>query len=421
MKFLKRKFLLVYLLPVILVLFLIGCSKETNRYVSENVVSVSDNENVKQLTLEEKLEDFEYLYNFIADNYPFLNVNKRVNGVDWLAEKENFRSDIEKTTTDDSFKFELVHIIKKLNNNHTGVLDEKAFSYFYSFYSDPQYKNEYKPWFDVLNDKKVLEHYGFDESKIQDLKQQQQSYKSDISACKTDIIIPDKVAYLRIYAMDSGRIEEDGQIIRAFFEEIKDYDKLIIDIRGNGGGNDFYWMKNVIEPLTHEEISVENYLFYRDDYAKNAYEHRGAEFSLVSELDKSILDSFPDEIETDFKYYHKTIRTIKPVNPVGFKGKIYLLVDKRVYSSAESFAAFCKDSGFAKLVGKTTAGDGIGADPLFFSLPNSGIVIRFSGMLALNGDGTINEEVKTIPDVEIDSTIGSTYDSDKAIQYVIND
>ena len=107
-------------------------------------------------------------------------------------------------------------------------------------------------------------------------------------------------------------------------------------------------------------------------------------------------------------------------NPIDFDGKIYLLVDKGVYSSSESFAAFCKDSGLATLVGTTTGGDGIGIDPLFFSLPNSGIVIRFSSLLALNGDGTINEEVQTPPDIEIDSAVGYSYENDEAIQYVIN-
>lgn len=42
------------------------------------------------LTLEEKLEDFEYAYNLIKENYPFLEVNKRLHGVDWLANKTSY-------------------------------------------------------------------------------------------------------------------------------------------------------------------------------------------------------------------------------------------------------------------------------------------------------------------------------------------
>jgi len=88
---------------------------------------------------------------------------------------------------------------------------------------------------------------------------------------------------------------------------------------------------------------------------------------------------------------------------VAYKGNKYLLVDKLVYSSAESFAYFCKTSKFAQVVGETTGGDGIGTDPILLTLPNSGIVIRFTGEMALNADGSSNEEMKTEPDLKLEN------------------
>jgi len=35
-------------------------------------------------------------------------------------------------------------------------------------------------------------------------------------------------------------------------------------------------------------------------------------------------------------------------------------------------------------------------------LPNSGLIVRFPGEMGLNPDGTVNEEVKTIPDVYVE-------------------
>lgn len=408
-RFRRKKYLPIYLVVIILVFSLIVYMKTT-----------SGNTRLKPLTKEQKLEDFEYLYNFIAENYPFLKVNERVNGIDWLGEKEVFINTIENTNADYEFEYEISNIIRQLNNDHTHVLTKDMFGYFYTAYSDLEYEDNYKPWADVLKDEDVLNRYAFDEKMLEEYEAKQTFY-SDLSYCKTDIIVPNEVAYLKISQMNTERIEEDGLITREFFGEIKDYEKLIIDIRGNQGGNDYYWIKNVIEPLTNKELSVKNYLFLRDDYAKYFYEHRGITFSPTTELDKNIFDSFPEEIKKDCKYYTLSPRTIKPVDPVGFSGKIYLLVDEKVYSSAESFASFCKDSGFATLVGETTGGDGIGLDPIFFSLPNSKMVIRFSGMLVLNNDETINEEVHTIPNVEIDATIGSMYEKDNSIQYVIND
>lgn len=95
---------------------------------------------------------------------------------------------------------------------------------------------------------------------------------------------------------------------------------------------------------------------------------------------------------------------ISPLNPVGFKGRIFLLVDDKVYSSAESFAAFAKAAKWATLVGTRTGGDGIGIDPALVSLPNSGLIVRFPLEMGLNPDGSANEEFATAPDIFAEQT-----------------
>ncbi|WP_442952502.1 S41 family peptidase [Paraclostridium sp. AKS81] len=88
---------------------------------------------------------------------------------------------------------------------------------------------------------------------------------------------------------------------------------------------------------------------------------------------------------------------------MNFKGNIYLLTDKKVYSSSEFFAMFCKESKFATLIGGTTGGDGGGLDPALFELKNSGLIVRMASGMYLNKDGICDEEVKTIPDFEINN------------------
>ena len=76
------------------------------------------------------------------------------------------------------------------------------------------------------------------------------------------------------------------------------------------------------------------------------------------------------------------------------------LVGEQVYSASESFAVFCKETGFATLVGSQTGGDGIGAlDPIFLQLPNSGLLVQFTMMFGLNADGSSSEEAGTTPDL----------------------
>ena len=372
------------------------------------------------LTSEEKIQDFEYMYNILKDNYAFFWVNERMYNIDWLSNKDEYTQRIKNTNTDEEFIQELNNILGDLNNGHTNVISLNKFEWYYSIYGAKNSWKGNKPWGKILNEPLVLNRYKFDKSKKKVIESGQYGASSEPAFTKK-ILIPEKVAYLGITSMDGNRIEEDGKLIKEFYKEIKDYEKLIIDIRNNGGGNDYYWKRNVIEPLARETISVDNYIFTRGDYSKIFYKARGIRLKNIENLDKKLIAKMPDEIDKFDNYYISNI-SIKPKDPINFKGKIYLLVNNGVYSSSEGFASFCKTSGFATLVGETTGGDGIGIDPLLFSLPNSGYVIRFASLLGLDGNFNINDEIKTIPDIIIDNPVQLMHipETDKAIQYVIN-
>lgn len=113
-------------------------------------------------------------------------------------------------------------------------------------------------------------------------------------------------------------------------------------------------------------------------------------------------DSIPQEFQNKrFQIFEETI-TISPDNPVNFRSKIFLLVDKSVFSSVEGFAYFVKSTGRATIVGQRTHGDGVSNDPVIGMLPESGMLFRFSGTAGFNPDGSINAEVGTMPDIEIE-------------------
>jgi len=59
---------------------------------------------------------------------------------------------------------------------------------------------------------------------------------------------------------------------------------------------------------------------------------------------------------------------------------------------------FCKNAGLVTLVGTTTGGDGGTMTPWYFTLPNTGLLVRYSMLLGLNSDGSSNEEFRTTPD-----------------------
>jgi hypothetical protein len=60
-----------------------------------------------------------------------------------------------------------------------------------------------------------------------------------------------------------------------------------------------------------------------------------------------------------------------------------------------------KASGWAKVYGSSTGGDGIAIDPAVLTLPNSGMVVRFPSVMGLNPDWSANEERHTDADAGI--------------------
>lgn len=102
---------------------------------------------------------------------------------------------------------------------------------------------------------------------------------------------------------------------------------------------------------------------------------------------------------------------IKASNPITNIDTKWVIVDNRVYSSADSFAAFCKATGWATLVGQTTGGDGQGVTPVIIALPNTGLLVRFSALAAETPDGTLNAVTGITPDILVDLSKGTSIDA----------
>ncbi|MCK4636274.1 MAG: hypothetical protein KAT49_00170 [Methanomicrobia archaeon] len=202
-----------------------------------------------------------------------------------------------------------------------------------------------------------------------------------------------KVAYVRIKSFVYSVSINHAKFLE-FYREIGEYNALIIDIRGNGGGRIDYWRDNIVRPLTNRNLEVEFFVALRQGKYTNYW--RGG----VVSTSKDSISHLPSDVRTNnFAGVIKFLKCPRKSTETPFNGDIYLLVDREVYSAAESFAAFAKASGFAELVGTTTGGDGIGFGPFSFTLPNSKLVIKMTSGMGINPDGTANEETRTTPDI----------------------
>ncbi|HHQ4155360.1 S41 family peptidase [Clostridium perfringens] len=361
------------------------------------------------LTEEQKIEDFNYLYKTIEENYPFLETNKRLNNVDWLSKKEEYLQRVKNTKSDIEFLITLNSILSELNNGHTHmIINSSQFRDLREIYSMNKGWQK-KVQLPVLNNKKALARYNIDKNeKVQVLNQGKNENTEGIRNASTKDIVEGKIGYIYIPQMISYyNMGNDIELIDEYLNNIKEYQALIIDIRGNGGGDSYYWISYLVPKLIDKVYENTNYSFWKDgeiinNYLKKSKVKYSTGFGEVKDLDTTKLVNLPVEVKEDFKYYSKNTMEISPSeDSIKFKGNIYMLVDKGVYSSSEAFASFAKQTGFATLIGERTGGDGIGSDPLLHMLPNSGYIFRFSKDMGTTADGTSNEEFKTEPDYEI--------------------
>ncbi|MDB0440161.1 S41 family peptidase [Clostridioides difficile] len=368
-----------------------------------------------QLSEEEKVDDFKYVYKVIKTGYPYLDVNKRLNHIDWLENEDKYIKIIKNTKSDEEFIEKMSSILSELNNKHTELINNKSrYELFKKSYSNNN-------WYNFLNDKKVVDRYDSINTKIK--------IPNDIFVKKELIlkdIIKGKAGYMYLPAMSpqNGSIEKDLKMIEDYINTLEKHQTLIIDIRGNSGGSDRYW-KGIVSKLIKNDIKIEGYRLYRNnnEIVKKYTNARNIKLEPIENLPLSVKKNAPEETLKNFSNFEKTSYTINTKNTNSdskFQGNIYLLIDEKVYSSSESFAMFCKESKFATLVGETTGGDGGGIDPVLFELKNSGLIVRMSSCMYLNKDGMCDEEFKTIPDFKVkDCKRTANFKEDNSIKTVL--
>lgn len=412
---------------------------------------------VQGMTDEEKMRDYDVFWEIIEKSYPMYDYLKRY-GVQFDLLKEQYRAGVYSLYDNVSWQNYFYYLISQITlpepeAGHLGLVLTNN-SYIRTYYQSYHYLLEEEPeddWIDMMStifaNPHVLGFYGLEK----------EERKPGDPAPFVDV--PDNLyiqyneyynyAYVKINSFMNEN-EEDDEILREFFTRAESLaiDHVIIDIRGNLGGYNDYWLKNIVAPNIEEPMSVENFGLYKDsewsrpclDYYDGSAFVQGAESEEEennSSADKTSDGQDPKEAgeegdkpeEVDYTvliYWERTDQdlpdmenliesdvenldavfletlSVRPSeeNPL-FTGKFWLLSDAQSYSASEYFISFAKRTGFADIVGSKSGGDGSCVITLYNALPESGLLIRYNALYGLNPDGSSTEEDATLPDYEL--------------------
>ena len=358
----------------------------------------------------EFIEDYIYMWDVIENEYPMLSTAERLTGKDAESIKEcyynriNFYDDQQ-----DFYKYVISPCLNEFKGaGHLCAVNDYFYECMYSLF---------------LQNSEILDAPCEYDLKQMTRPQSKKFYSNAIENVEEDIAengknetyntsenlrfeyFPEQsAAYVEIISMNTydSLDNPEYKALKEFFTEIEKegYKNCIIDIRLNGGGNDNYWTEGIVKPNLTETLSTTNYALIKGGMCQN-YMSSVIDTHPIDELPTEKLPKLNIDDLNNASHYCDVGFECTPRGDATFSGKFWLLTSKRVYSASESFAVFCKETGFATLVGTVTGGDGIGITPMTISLPNTGICFRFSPELGLNADGSGNEEFGTTPDYEI--------------------
>ena len=295
-------------------------------------------------TSQQKQEDFLFIYNLLEKEYPFFGVLERKHDVEWLAKKSTYLERIKATKNDTQFYNELKKIINNLRDGHTSIVSPVYYYYLKDLIKrleldSDEYNNEFLVK-SVVNANKDYEYWskklGYTAKSLEKNGSNNISKKS----LYYDEYHNGNTIYLRIKSFTMS--DEECQQLYDYIVDNKDCSNIIIDIRGNRGGNSGQWLNNIVLPLNEKTQEYCKYYALRGGELGEKYASMYGSENRVDIFDIPKLPNYPSDLTTDFQFLVKREQTLHVKDPIGFNGDIYVLIDDRVYSAAEGFADFCK-------------------------------------------------------------------------------
>ena len=337
-------------------------------------------------------EDYAFLWDTLRENDPFLPHLQEL-GINADRLEEEYGELLETVTDDASFYLLLRALFAAMRNDcHLALLSPAAFFALRGYIEEnPElYREKTRA---LLRDEKVLQAY--------------ESLTLPDRAAEP-VTLPPSVTYYSaekslVFHFPSFEAEgavRDSALVREALLSYPEAAHIVFDITGNLGGSDAYWMDVIVNPFGGDYRYESEIYFMDSPLTRDCGYVEGA-----TPLSDRALDAERAELLRSCGFTHCVSLTVandpqkaEPLPEAGKTARRWVLIDAPTFSAADSFAAFCKETGWATLVGRQTRGDGGNVGPMIVGLPRTGFLFRFSYATTLNSDGSLNSLQGTLPD-----------------------
>jgi len=385
---------------------------------------VYDNENPIAVHNAQFIEDYDYLVEVLRQNFPYIGIAQRRFGVDFEAMaargRELLLTEVE-ITSPQHFWFHInQHIIWPMRSlGHLSVQDAGTLHLILgNIFRGPidyngefieLYRHEITYWsakfVNLVHSDVAQRFYGYIEVDLG-------NYEPGMvrpNNLTTQIIDAEAgIALVRVAQFWHYNIEYDMAIMREFYEEISDFNHLILDFRGNGGGFTRYFVQLFMAPNIPYDIDVEIYTMFMggshnlawfEADVRDVLAFSGGELQKLYAADYT-MGRFPylnpiDAASLTYIISHPS--HIRSTGEMLFDGKIWILVDRGSASAVEYAVMYAMAADFATIVGEPTRGVTGGGMVGFFALPNTGMIIRYDFGLFIDQYGRAIDEYGVMP------------------------
>lgn len=217
----------------------------------------------------------------------------------------------------------------------------------------------------------------------------------------TFTLLPDNIAYINYRQMVNSRTNPFSDFLKTSFTKIKEANAagLIIDLRGNGGGN------SSLGDSLISYFSTKPYVLSGGMKWKSS-SHYKAYLKLMDNVGNKSENQFYNSLKEGDMYTYVNRDLRKPVSrELTFTGKTAVLIGPDTFSSANMLSDGIKSFQLATLFGEPTGEPGNDFGEMYnFMLPNTHIIARASTKMFTRADGDENNFDPIMPDITIKPT-----------------